>query len=300
MKFLWFRCDVIIPSTALGILVIAIALGGFFLKRELDSVENAEKYCSMGDQAMSTLGRYKSEEHSAFVLGFTGEVGRALIDELNKLKLFKRVVLIGRREIPLSVGPEFEQKIVNFENLDDHKDVFKDLDVGFCCLGTTRAKSGVQGFIRVDHDYVLLSAEAAKAHSCKHFSIVSSQHANKNSSFLYPRTKGQVEEALKVMHFDRLSVFRPGVLLGNREESRPMESTFKFLIRPISYFFPTAISTPTEVVARAMINNVITPPTEDSKQEIFENKAIHLMSGISKGCPSVPKSQSAPESIKSK
>jgi len=31
---------------------------------------------------------------------------------------------------------------VDFENLDAHSDAFKNLDVGYCCLGTTRRRSG--------------------------------------------------------------------------------------------------------------------------------------------------------------
>jgi oxidoreductase len=299
MKFLWFRCDIIIPSAALAVLVIALALAGFFIKRELDGTENAERHCTMAQEAQTNMERFKTENHSAFVLGYTGEVGKVLVEELNKLKIFKRVALIGRREVPLSIGPEFEQKVVDFENIDEFKDVFKDLDVGFCCLGTTKAKSGLQGFIRVDHDYVLMSAEVAKSQSCKHFSIVSSQGADKNSSFLYPRTKGQVEEALKVMHFSRLTVHRPGVLICDREESRPMETTFRTLLKPVFYFFPTAISTPVKVAALAMINNVVAPPSDSSSFELYDNKAIHQISGISKGCH-MTRSQSAPESTKTK
>ena len=36
-----------------------------------------------------------------------------------------------------------EQKVVDFENISDYKDVFKGIDTGFCCLGTTRGKAGV-------------------------------------------------------------------------------------------------------------------------------------------------------------
>jgi len=31
---------------------------------------------------------------------------------------------------------------VDFENLDDYADAFKNFDVGYCCLGVTRGKSG--------------------------------------------------------------------------------------------------------------------------------------------------------------
>ena len=36
---------------------------------------------------------------SAFVLGYTGEVGKELVKELLKSQIFQRVVLIGRRHV---------------------------------------------------------------------------------------------------------------------------------------------------------------------------------------------------------
>ena len=52
-------------------------------------------------------------------------------------------------------------------------------------LGTTRAKSGKAGFIKVDKDYVLSFAEKSKAAGVKQFHLMSSQGANANSYFLY-------------------------------------------------------------------------------------------------------------------
>lgn len=74
------------------------------------------------------------------------------------------------------------------------------------------------------------------------------------------------------------------ILLCDREESRPSESFFRTVLKPVFYFFPTAISTPTEVVARAMVNNAISPPSEN-RTELFENKAIHMMAGNLKPKP---------------
>lgn len=45
------------------------------------------------------------------------------------------------------------------------------------------------GFVRVDRDYVLKSAELAKAGGCKHFNLLSSKGADKSSSFLYLQVK---------------------------------------------------------------------------------------------------------------
>lgn len=45
----------------------------------------------------------------AFVLGYTGETGKVLVKELSKGKVFKNVMLIGRREVQLEkdLWPEF-------------------------------------------------------------------------------------------------------------------------------------------------------------------------------------------------
>ena len=43
--------------------------------------------------------------------------------------------------------------------------------------------------MRVDHDYVLKSAELAKAGGCSQFHLESSKGADKGSSFLYLKVK---------------------------------------------------------------------------------------------------------------
>ena len=63
--------------------------------------------------------------------------------------------------------------------------------VAYCCLGTTRGKAGKDGFVKVDRDYVVASAEILKANGCQHFHLVTSQGSNKNSMFLYTKTKGE-------------------------------------------------------------------------------------------------------------
>ena len=51
------------------------------------------------------------------------------------------------------------------------------------------------GFVRVDHDYVLQAAELAKAGGCTHFNLQSSKGANKKSSFLYTKVKVKSQDA---------------------------------------------------------------------------------------------------------
>lgn len=222
-------------------------------------------------------GKNSNTNKMAFIVGYTGETGKALVKEISKTKLFRKVVLIGRREVKLDadVGPEIEQKIVDFDCISDYKESFKDLDTGFCCLGTTRGKAGKDGFIKVDHDYVVQSAEVAKSMGCKHFLLVSSYGAKKDSFFLYPRVKGEVEEELKAMNFERLSIFRPGMLLCEREESRPMEACIRCCFKPLPKFVIHASAVSTADLATAMLNKVVNPSTE--KVETIENKQLYSL-----------------------
>lgn len=45
MRFLWFRCDEIIPATAIAVGVLAICLGGLFLQHELSFEPDTERHC---------------------------------------------------------------------------------------------------------------------------------------------------------------------------------------------------------------------------------------------------------------
>lgn len=63
----------------------------------------------MASNSDTKLEEFKQEDHTAFVLGYTGEVGKELLKELKRTRPFKKIVLIGRRIIDLDpdFGPEF-------------------------------------------------------------------------------------------------------------------------------------------------------------------------------------------------
>lgn len=214
---------------------------------------------------------------AAFILGYTGETGKALVKELSRAQYFSRVVLIGRRKVdlPEDVNKDFEQKVVDYDKINEYEEAFRGCQIGFCCLGTTRGKAGAKGFVKVDRDYVLQAAEVAKTAGCQHFHLVSSTGADKTSLLLYPKTKGEAEEGLKDMKFDRLSIYRPGLLLCDRTESRPMERVAMICFTPFAKLFPTVGSVSTEKLAQAMINVSLKDKKSDTSFEMYDNGAIH-------------------------
>jgi uncharacterized protein YbjT (DUF2867 family) len=95
----------------------------------------------------------------------------------------------------------------------------------FCALGTTIAKAGSQpAFRAVDYELPMRAARAAKGAGVEQFLLVSSVGANPESGNFYLRTKGELEHDLATVGFKALHIFRPGLLLGARQEFRFSEA----------------------------------------------------------------------------
>ncbi|XP_042309387.1 oxidoreductase HTATIP2-like [Sceloporus undulatus] len=222
---------------------------------------------------------FRKKKQTCFILGASGETGKDLLAEMLRQQLFSRVTLIGRRKLDLE-GPLYTnvcQEVVDFEKLDESAAVFQGHDVGFCCLGTTRAKSGAAGLIRVDRDYVVHSANLAKAGGCRHFILESGACADKTSILLIRRVKGEAEAGVTAAGFDHCTIFRPALLLCDRQESRPLEWLAR---KVVVHVFPKVFSVPTVTVARAMLNSVVIPGKDGQKVEVLDNATIHVLGEI--------------------
>ncbi|XP_041131080.1 oxidoreductase HTATIP2 [Polyodon spathula] len=259
-------------SIVVGIVSVLVV----FFAAILNNLENSEPIAlsRMTADIKTLLENYRQKNKTCFILGASGETGKLLFKEIVNSQIFSKITLIGRRlAFENEAYENVFQEVVDFEKLDDYAAAFQGHDVGYCCLGTTKAKSGEQGFIRVDHDYVLNSAKLAKAGGCSHFNLESSKGADKTSSFLYLKVKGQVEVEIEELDFDRYTIFRPAVLMVDRQESRPAEWLARKFLSPVSSIFPTALSIPISSLVKAMVINTVMEG--DKKVEILENKPIY-------------------------
>jgi uncharacterized protein YbjT (DUF2867 family) len=106
-------------------------------------------------------------------------------------------------------------------------------DTAIACLGTTiRAAGSKSAMRRVDHDYVVAFAMAARAAGARQFILVSSVGADPASANFYLRLKGESERNVVAVGFERVDVIRPGLLLGDRRQFRPAER-FAALLAPV-------------------------------------------------------------------
>jgi len=258
---------------------VTVGIAGVFL---LYSFEKEEDEFKRIMQSPFDAEMAQGQNLTAFVLGGTGAVGRDIIKALAGMPQFTRVTLIGRRQVPLP-GPDedarydkFDEKIIDFDKVEEYADAFKGYDAGFSSLGTTRAKSGAEGFYKVDFHYVVNTAKLAKLGGCKHFSLVSSAGSNKNAFFLYPKTKGEAEEAVKALGFERLTIYRPGLLLtDNREEVRIGEACARKIIKPLDFRRWLSVDVP--LLAKVIVANSFRKPGDDSGVEVLDNKAINAL-----------------------
>ena len=117
-------------------------------------------------------------------------------------------------------------------------------------------------------------AKIAKAAGCKYFGLVTAVGADPNSSFLYPRVKGKLEEDMKALGFPVLSIFRPGFLICDRQEKRVLESIGLFFIKGVNAIIPDRYAISTERVAKAMINDA------DQQLDAASPSAVNLYENL--------------------
>lgn len=106
-------------------------------------------------------------------------------------------------------------------------------DVAISALGTTyRAAGSEQAFRKVDFDMVVDFAAAARAAGVRRMILVSSVGADARSRAFYLRVKGEVEDAVTSLGFDRLDIVRPGLLRGERGGDRRLKERLAIAISP--------------------------------------------------------------------
>lgn len=153
------------------------------------------------------------------LLGATGLIGRNCLDYLLRSDMVTEVIAPTRRSLQLK-AQKLHNMLVDFDRLDEYPELFE-VDAILCCLGTTIKQAGnKEQFKLVDYQYCMDAAELGRAHSVGSFSLVSAIGSSANSPFFYSRVKGQLEEHLRELEYPVLSIFRPSLLLGDRQESR--------------------------------------------------------------------------------
>ena len=196
---------------------------------------------------------------SLLIVGATGLVGRLALERAVADDRVGRVVTLTRR--PIGSGGKVENVVVDFADLPDRADRWS-VDGVVSAMGSTRATAGSPVAYRaIDHDYPLAVARLARAHGATRFAVVSSVGADPRSWLTYTRTKGELESELKGVGFPSLTIVRPSVLDGRREQRRPDERLARVVFKVLRPVLPQRLRvSPASAVAAALIEGAINAP----------------------------------------
>ncbi|HEV7323769.1 MAG TPA: NAD-dependent dehydratase [Bosea sp. (in: a-proteobacteria)] len=194
--------------------------------------------------------------------GATGLVGSHVLAQALADPRIDAVTAPTRRALP--AHPKLLAPTVDFEALPEDAPWWA-ADTAICALGTTIGKAGSQdAFRRVDHDYQLAVAKLASRHGTPVFVLNSALGADPASRIFYNRVKGELERDLASLDFTSLTFVRPGLIGGERSESRPAERAALALLGILGPVLPRAWRiNPANRIAAAMIEAAIagTPGT---------------------------------------
>ena len=83
-----------------------------------------------------------------------------------------------------------------------------------------------ESFKKIDYDYSLAIAELGFKKGAKSIALVSAIGAEENSLNYYFHIKGKLENSLKRIGYENISIAQPGHLLGKRKDFRGYEIPF--------------------------------------------------------------------------
>lgn len=191
----------------------------------------------------------------ALVIGATGATGKDLVNQLLDDKNFEEIDIFVRKPIDIQ-HDKLKVHVVNFEKPEEWKDSVKG-NVAFSCLGTTLKDAGSKDAQRkVDFEYQYEFAKAAKENDVEDYILVSAYGANSKSKIFYSRMKGELEDAVKQLHFNKITIFKPG-MLERKNSERTGEVLGSRVIKFVNKLglLESQKPLPTDILAKAMINS---------------------------------------------
>ena len=190
------------------------------------------------------------------LFGATGLIGSYLLEFLLKDSDIHLINVVGRNPFHLQ-HDKINNIVIDFEDVSSISNSITGSEAVFVSIGTTMSK--VNGdkikYKSVDFDIIFNIANACKQKNINQFIYVSSLGANANSSNFYLRLKGEIDEAVAKLNLNSTYVFRPSVLLGKRNESRPGEKIMQFVMPLLDFMIPlNSKAIKAEDVAKSMLN----------------------------------------------
>lgn len=214
---------------------------------------------------------------SAIVIGATGLIGNFITTKLIADDRYEKIKIFVRRTSEIN-HPKLMEFVIDFERIEDWQNLLTG-DELYSALGTTIKKAGSQKVqYNIDFNYQYNVAKAAAQNGIKNYMLVSSLGANPESKNFYLRLKGLLDEKIQQLSFDRIRIFRPSVLVGERSEKRFAEHFGIKLAGAVTNLIPALKKyrpIHAEIVAEAMIKSA--NQNVNDKIIVYESDKIFLI-----------------------
>ncbi len=156
------------------------------------------------------------------LLGATGAVGGYVLAEVLRSPVFTTVTTLGRRPAPLPmevmVPPgKLAQHVVDVADPSSYRHLLSGHTDAICTLGVgDPSKLPREEVWRIEVDYVVAFAAACREAGVERFSLMTSVGSDSSSRFYFLKMKGTLEERIKELDFPRLRIFRPSMILTQK------------------------------------------------------------------------------------
>jgi uncharacterized protein YbjT (DUF2867 family) len=125
-----------------------------------------------------------------------------------------QITTLGRRPAAVPPADRLHPYQVDVEAPATYEHLLVGQEAAICTLGVGQpSRVSPAEFTRIDRDLVLQFAVACRKAGVRHFQLLGAVGAHPRSRSLYLRTKGELRQALEALHFERLSLFQPSMIL---------------------------------------------------------------------------------------
>ena len=210
----------------------------------------------------------------AIIIGATGLVGLALIEQLQSSDDFESITVVVRKKTDkLDAYTKVTQFVLEDFLLLNDEDV-NGFTHAFSCLGSTIKQAGSKDkFYAIDYEINAHFADLIQDKNI-HLLIVSALGANANSPIFYNKVKGQLEDYLKKLSIYKLSIFQPSLLIGKRSEVRLLEDTAQTLFKNVEKTWTKPFKYKPISAEQLAHTMVIAAQTQSAAFKLYDNLAI--------------------------
>lgn len=151
---------------------------------------------------------------SVVFLGASGAVGSITLENVLSFPNVNKILSLGRRKLDIENSKNLVEQIIDVTDATTYKDFITDFDTAICTLGVGESsKVSKEHFLKIDKKAVLDFAIACKLNGVKHFQLLSSVGVSSSSKSFYLKTKGELNDSLRELNFERLSLFQPSMII---------------------------------------------------------------------------------------